>query len=680
MTLQPRERRPEIDGAEALEKSKNDRIAAAKLSVDQKVRPAPIVLSNQEEVTYADGPISSFTKGLPHDINGMPDIEAYERFVRALGKTHHPDDQGGFPAPLGVEHQDKCWPEGYAPATAVKKHFFKTAIPPKSDTRRWESPLGGLNGVIEGPATAGVAMAPAPKMGSSELCAEMAEVYAMALIRDVPFSQLEDPNTRFTLPDGSSHTIGELHAELSNLSWFNPHGTPVSSDQNADGTFKTSLNEQEARRREARFIDKEFTLASLFRGSSYGAKRGPYVSQFMLQGSGGSGDIGFGTQKIDQKTTPLEKGVDYMTEWHEWLDVQNGANFRGIAKTEAPRFLTTPRDLASYVQKDQLYQAYFNAALILLGKEWQFDHGFPNSNQGGTRKTTREGFATWGGPHILALFAEVSSRALKAVRRQKFQIHRRARPEVIAARLAVAYSGHGHTLGAAEPRIQSMLAELTRDCPKLLEWIVTLNNSNRSAVNRGLNRAVDKNKLPKAPIDPAKNILLPMAFPEGSPMHPAYGAGHATVAGACVTVLKAMFHVVGNNNKSVSMERAGFNDIVVGDDQNLAPSGYHPADLFLQHELDKLAANISIARNMAGVHYYTDYYDSLRMGERIAVGILEEQLLTTPEKVCMSFTNFDGEHTVITGKPALHSSEPNQTHITVTGEADFKDWWTRHLP
>ncbi len=32
-----------------------------------------------------------------------------------------------------------------------------------------------------------------------------------------------------------------------------------------------------------------------------------------------------------------------------------------------------------------------------------------------------------------------------------------------------------------------------------------------------------------------------MAFPEGSPTHPSYGAGHATVAGACVTILKAWF-------------------------------------------------------------------------------------------------------------------------------------------
>ncbi len=33
------------------------------------------------------------------------------------------------------------------------------------------------------------------------------------------------------------------------------------------------------------------------------------------------------------------------------------------------------------------------------------------------------------------------------------------------------------------------------------------------------------------------SYLLPRAFPEGSPIFPSYGAGHATVAGACTTVL-----------------------------------------------------------------------------------------------------------------------------------------------
>jgi hypothetical protein len=33
-----------------------------------------------------------------------------------------------------------------------------------------------------------------------------------------------------------------------------------------------------------------------------------------------------------------------------------------------------------------------------------------------------------------------------------------------------------------------------------------------------------------------------MAFQDGSPMHPSYGAGHATVAGTCFTILKAFFN------------------------------------------------------------------------------------------------------------------------------------------
>ncbi len=37
------------------------------------------------------------------------------------------------------------------------------------------------------------------------------------------------------------------------------------------------------------------------------------------------------------------------------------------------------------------------------------------------------------------------------------------------------------------------------------------------------------------------SYLLPVAFPEGSPMHPSYSAGHATVAGASTTLLKAFF-------------------------------------------------------------------------------------------------------------------------------------------
>ncbi|MEO1704330.1 MAG: bromoperoxidase, partial [Pseudomonadota bacterium] len=66
--------------------------------------------------------------------------------------------------------------------------------------------------------------------------------------------------------------------------------------------------------------------------------------------------------------------------------------------------------------------------------------------------------------------------------------------------------------------------------------------------------------------------------------------------------------------------------------------------LTLEGELNKLAANISIGRNMAGVHYFSDYYDSLRMGEAIAIGMLEEQALCYPtDDFVLSIPTFDGD-------------------------------------
>jgi hypothetical protein len=157
-----------------------------------------------------------------------------------------------------------------------------------------------------------------------------------------------------------------------------------------------------------------------------------------------------------------------------------------------------------------------------------------------------------------------------------------------------------------------------------------------------------------------------MAFPEGSPMHPAYGAGHATVAGACVTILKAFFDTSAvlakytdpkDGKTKVAFRRLAKDDTPVLYRAPAIPPGaavategayldeYTDEDvLTLEGELNKLAANISIGRNMAGVHYFSDYYDSLRMGEEVALGILEEQALTYPtDPFVLSVPTFDGE-------------------------------------
>ena len=64
--------------------------------------------------------------------------------------------------------------------------------------------------------------------------------------------------------------------------------------------------------------------------------------------------------------------------------------------------------------------------------------------------------------------------------------------------------------------------------------------------------------------------------------------------------------------------------------------------LTVEGELNKLASNISIGRDWAGVHYYSDYIESIRMGEKIAIGILEEQKITYNERFSMTVPLFDG--------------------------------------
>ncbi len=355
----------------------------------------------------------------------------------------------------------------------------------------------------------------------------------------------------------------------------------------------------------------------------------------------------YGTQVLDQRAIVAIEGKDYMTNWASWLDCQNGVDFnhQDVFRPRR-RFLNTPRDIAPYVHYDALYQAYLVACLRMLGDgAFANDRGMPESDS-----RTRSAFASFGGPHVLALLPEVSSRALKAVWRQKWLHHRRTRPEVVAAWL---------TLHENEPdritdtTLADALTQLRAKIPQpILDLIATHNTAQNTETT-----ITPKADLPDdfPDISDAKNFLLPQTFPEGSPTHPAYGAGHATVAGACVTVLKAFFEMYEADGTTerlwprqtfVSTWKRGGVGGTNREGGELIPA-QDDASLTIQHELDKLAMNIANARNMAGVHYYTDYFESIRLGERVATSILEEQLSMYGEPVSMSFTSFDGDRITV---------------------------------
>jgi hypothetical protein len=127
------------------------------------------------------------------------------------------------------------------------------------------------------------------------------------------------------------------------------------------------------------------------------------------------------------------------------------------------------------------------------------------------------------------------------------------------------------------------------------------------------------------------SYLLPMAFPEGSPTHTSYGSGHATVAGACVTVLKAFFD-----------ESDTIKNPMIPNADGTALVPYDGSPLTVGGELNKVAANVAIGRNGAGVHWRTDAINSMRLGEEVAISILREQKYAYNEEVSLTLTKFDG--------------------------------------
>lgn len=611
-------------------------------------REHPEHCNNGEEEEYRrhERSFMSFTKGLPHVAeNGLVrDGNDPVRFRKAIdrGKVA-PFDR----VPLGDRDSrgHLVW-HFYDSGKNPRSPLALETLPDGDQHRRWESPTAGLVFSLEGPDAQAVTMPPAPALvdpadesrANPELVAELAEVYWLALLRDKHVGTL----------DGLS-------------------GTPEDADVRRAVQHLGSLdfyadNDPEHPRRRILAAEPGLSRQNVFRGHTPGDRRGPYVSQFMLMGSehidgtshgAFSGFLPYGSLSVDLRVRTAKPRVDFMTHWHEWLDVQNGANVASVQQSQyvdpasrsplPTRLITTLRDMATYVHFDALYEAYLNACLWLLASRAPFDPHFRSTL---ARTDHTEGFALFGGPHILTLVTEVATRGLKAIRFQKFNTHLRLRPEALAGLV----SAHGTLGGRVDTRVGLLRAALdqTSGGTNLLQEVSRHNQKQNKDVAPYLQAQsglAARDDLP----------LLPMAFAEGSPMHPSYGAGHATVAGACVTILKAFFDERACLVLREGMVRAVPRDEIASGDEKVAlvpnedGSGLinrgAELDDFLTvgDELNKLAANISIARNVAGVHYYSDYIDSLRLGEAVAKGILEEQALTyRRDPLQLSFVSFEG--------------------------------------
>jgi hypothetical protein len=424
-----------------------------------------------------------------------------------------------------------------------------------SGGRRLTSPQAGLAFDLEGYDAQQLTAPPAPALGSAEEAGEAVELYWMALLRDVSFLDYEG----------------------------HPDAAAAAADLNSLSVFKGA-------RRKGRV-----NARSLFRDPLAGCLNGPYISQFLWL------PATYGAEFVDRRMLTQLPGSDHLTRFSDWLETQNGFGSLFSRPDPVRRYILNGRDLAEWVHNDVLFQAYFNACLILGAQPNPFDPqtdggiGCP-TNPGNPYRASRNqlGFATFGGPHQKTLLCEVATRALKATWYQKWFVHRRLRPEE--------FGGLVHLQRSAD-RYPGVLHRDILESPAL----------DRVWSRHG-------------------SYLMPMAFPEGSPTHPSYTAGHATVAGACVTILKWLYD-----------ESFVIHQPVIPTPDGLALQPYAGPPLTVGGELNKLASNIATGRNIAGVHWRSDALASLRLGEEIAIGILRDQRAMTNEVFHgATFTRFDG--------------------------------------
>ncbi len=427
------------------------------------------------------------------------------------------------------------------------------------------NPQAGLAFELEGLDPHQFAIPPAPKFDSAEEASEMVELYWMALLRDENFGHYADKGS----------LAARACAELSAMSDF--RGPKVGGQITPQTLFRDKLGI----------------------GTPHSALNGPYCSQFMLL------PTPFGAEFVDRRMRTHVPGDDHLTTFSDYLAAQNGS-VPGASRFETHRrYMRCGRDLAQWVHIDVLFQAYFNACLILGTPPNAQDAqsggiGCPvNPGNPYAGIANQIGFATWGGPFYKTILCEVATRALKAVWFQKWFVHRRLRPENFACRVHVHKSGlksypiHGDVLDSeAADRVRQRYGT----------WV------------------------------------LPMAFPEGCPTHPSYGAGHATVAGACVTILKALFD----------------EDFVIPNPVEPNPSGqslrpYNGAPLTVGGELNKIASNVATGRNISGVHWRSDAAESMRLGERVAIELLRDTVAVFNEGPgSLTLTGFDGQTITIT--------------------------------
>lgn len=470
-------------------------------------------------------------------------------------------------------------------------------------TAKQTDPLASLSTMLIGAPQCNVYMNYPPTLSSDAGGAEMVELYCQVLARDVPFN---DYNLGNAIIEDILVTPGYMVQQnvLDNLPDYSPSGT----------------------------ID----VKTLFRGIGPAEHFGPYISQLLYL------NVPMGAGTLEQKyNCPPTKAYcvanTLVNEWgrnrFEMINMENTTitGFPAVP-TMTPLYVHDGRSLAEAVHTDPIYQFFYQAGLILAGLGVASNPSWPVYNNM-THFPCCSGGGSW-----QSVIGHVANEALKHAWYRKWQMYRRERPEAFSL------------------WIDNIKNNIVANTNNYNISDVILNNSVLDAIKTA-------NSQWGSP-DFDDSYLLCTSFREGSPTHPAYPSGHATIAGACCTLLKIFFHceqpwsAVNLNNSRINpispaqyVESNATGSLLVeytaGDKTSMTIAG----------EVNKLASNIAMGRNFAGIHYRTDAMQGILLGEQVAIRYMEDMLSAQVHNnvngsaISISFTNFKGQ--TVTIKPTV---------------------------
>ena len=324
---------------------------------------------------------------------------------------------------------------------------------------------------------------------------------------------------------------------------------------------------------------KPVTTANIFRGLGDGDLVGPYASQFFFIDTVLWPNTVLAVADFPTRSTINDRMITSVT----YLSVENGTVTEGPPTLAgADTFLSTGRDLAYCVWNDSPGQFYEFAARKAMTAGAPLSPLNPYLNP--PLNANQESFVTWSFADFNTCLHETAQVALSVAWYGKWAVNRRLRPEAFANEVEQ-WRLSGGTLNPASINSDLLTSGILGD-------VFGANGNN----------------------------YLPQAFPEGSPSHPSYPAGHAVASGACISIIKAFYD-----------EDFVFPSPSIPNAAGTVLMPFVGPPLTLGKETNKLGSNVTLGRDWAGVHYRSDGHEGILQGEAVAKLILQDWINRYPE-------------------------------------------------